>query len=303
MGLNALHKGDTPNKQNHPLLKLGLVQLTSIDDVEINSNNIRLALEHIKQNGGADIIVFPENSLYFRLDIKQAIQSISAQDPFFVELCDYCRQNQNHIFLTTPLQEKKQTVNGTLWINPQGQVKLVYRKIHLFDVQVVGLPDIRESLEFSPGQAPQIVELYGWKIGLSICYDLRFSELFYYYAKKEVDLIFIPSAFLVATGRVHWEPLLKARAIESQCFVAAPGQGGVHKNQQEGRSQSRETWGHSMIVDPWGLIQAEIKDASPQSSPFSVLLQTLDYSLIQKTRRQIPMKNHRKLNIDFGFNT
>jgi len=164
----------------------------------------------------------------------------------------------------------------------------VYRKIHLFDVDVVGQKPVRESDVFARGTETSVFEIKGWKFGSSICYDVRFPELYLRYAREEVDAILVPAAFLTTTGRAHWEILLRARAIESQAYVLAAAQGGTHQGIKGG---TRETHGHSMIVDPWGLIVEEIQD----SSEVRVARATLKVDRIEAVRRQIPMKNHRTL--------
>jgi predicted amidohydrolase len=155
----------------------------------------------------------------------------------------------------------------------------------LFDVEVAGAPPVRESDYFNGGSEARVVEIDGWKFGLSICYDLRFAELYLRYAREKADVILVPSAFLVPTGEAHWHVLLRARAIEAQCFVAAPAQSGEHHSD----SQVRKTYGHSLVVDPWGKVLAELKE-SPQ-----IQVVELDRELITKARRQIPMGGHRRL--------
>jgi predicted amidohydrolase len=126
-------------------------------------------------------------------------------------------------------------------------------------------------------------------MGLSICYDLRFSELYNFYARKNVDLILIPAAFLVPTGKMHWNILIKARAIESQCFVAAAAQSGGHKNS---RGDRRETFGNSLVIDPWG---AEMLCLGDKGSRVGVVV--LNPDKIEVARRQIPMSKHRRFKL------
>jgi predicted amidohydrolase len=188
-----------------------------------------------------------------------------------------------------PLSEKKSSAtfekktNCSVAVSSDGRRDFSYRKVHLFDVDVQGHNPVRESDAFQSGDQLVVWSLNGFKIGLSICYDIRFSELFSVYAEAQVDLILVPSAFLVPTGRAHWHTLLKARAIENQCFVAAAAQSGVH-------SGGRETFGHSLVVDPWGHV---VLDAGSQSGPvlFNV---SLERQLVSKVRKQIPMNSHRK---------
>ena len=160
-------------------------------------------------------------------------------------------------------------------------------KPYLFDVDVVGAPQARESAAFSYGAKAQVITLNGWKIGLSICYDLRFSELYSKYAQKNVDVILVPSAFLVPTGKAHWHSLLRARAIESQAFIVAAAQSGDHQN---ANAQHRYTYGHSLVVDPWGVV---LKDLETPGADLAVV--ELDSAQLKKVREQIPMAKHRRL--------
>jgi predicted amidohydrolase len=173
-----------------------------------------------------------------------------------------------------------------LFFAPGHPARVVYVKTHLFDVDVEGAPPVRESDHFVGGGGPATVELKGWKFGLSICYDLRFAELYLKYAEA-VDVILIPSAFLVPTGQAHWHVLVRARAIENQCFVAAPAQSGEHTSVASG--PSRRTFGHSLVVDPWGAVLLDMEHA-----PGAAVVE-LKRDLIEKARRQIPMQGHRRL--------
>ena len=135
-------------------------------------------------------------------------------------------------------------------MNPDSRRKS-YEKIHLFDIELDGLSPVRETDLFKHGKFPSVFKVRGWEIGQAICYDLRFAELFLEYAKQGVDLVLVPAAFLVETGRAHWEVLLRARAIESQCYIVAAAQAGKHLGCQGGH---RMTYGHSLAIDPWGTV-------------------------------------------------
>lgn len=136
-----------------------------------------------------------------------------------------------------------------------------YQKIHLFDIKLEGQEAFRESDEFANGTLPAIIDVKGFKIGLSICDDVRFSELYHQYHRHQVDVITVPSAFLVTTGLAHWHTLLRGRAIEGQCYVVAPAQTGVHTS-AHGKAGQRETFGHSLAVNPWGEILVEVNGAA-----------------------------------------
>jgi len=270
-------------------LTTALIQLTSTDDFSSNCEQVFVRLEQVRSQGGARLILLPENSLYLRLNRESKLEALSLDHPIFKKLSVYCCENRCHFLMTTPVQEPEVVSNATLHLDDQGSIQVVYRKIHLFDVNVRGVPTVRESDDFSYGSKLAAVEVDGWKIGLSICYDLRFSELFSLYVRQGVHALAVPAAFLVPTGRAHWEVLLRARAIETQSFVLAPAQGGVHENSHQDR---RKTWGHSMVVSPWGEVLAEVES----SEASQVLIYTLDPSQIESVRKQIPMSGHRRLN-------
>lgn len=263
-------------------LRLAVVQLTSIDDFE---SNLSVVLESTKKGiaAQADLIVFPENSLYLRLSGAAEIEAVGPDS--FKPIVDLIQGTTTHVLITTPTRsEQKKLRNSTWLIAPDGGIEELYSKIHLFDVDVEGAPPVRESDGFVHGMQPRLWTFKGWNIGLCICYDLRFAELFLSYAQK-ADLILVPSAFLVPTGKAHWHVLLRARATECQAFVAAPAQGGEHISKRGGR---RETFGHSLVADPWGRVLVDMANSGVQ-------VVELDKALITKTRQQIPMGSHRRL--------
>ena len=139
--------------------------------------------------------------------------------------------------------------NRSHLLNPQGELVAFYDKVHLFDIQLGQGPSYHESSYTTPGAKPVMASTPLGKIGLSICYDLRFPELYRTYSDQGATIISVPSAFTKTTGQDHWESLVRVRAIENQCYVLAPNQWGSH-------GEGRETWGHSMIVDPWGIVLA-----------------------------------------------
>lgn len=269
-------------------MKIGIAQLNSSDDTLANFEQIKKIILDSKSEN-PEIIFFPENSLFFRIGAEKAIEAISLQDQVVVDLCDLCRQQNVSIHLTTAVKEDGRIYNATILIDKSGNASIVYRKIHLFDIELQDQKPIRESDVFAGGRESSIIKIADFRIGNSICYDVRFAELYSQYAKQEVDLIVIPAAFLVKTGMVHWDILLKARAIESQCYVVAPAQAGEHHS-RTGLGK-RETYGHSMLVSPWGETLALKPDG------VGIIYAELDRHLIDNVRKQIPMKNHRR--IDF----
>ena len=266
-------------------MKVGITQLNSNDRVEDNFEQIKLIVEnsYVEKPG---IIFFPENSLYFRIDPNSEVKPISLDDSILSELEKLSLKNEVALHITTAVRQGNQVFNASLMIEPHRGVQIVYKKMHLFDIELTGLAPIRESDSFVHGESPSVSEFEGFKLGHSICYDLRFAELYSSYAKNLVDIILVPAAFLVKTGLAHWEVLLRARAIESQCYVIASAQSGVHLSVFD--NQSRETFGHSMIIDPWGQIVA-IK-----RSGVGIIYADINKSDILKVRSQIPMQAHRR---------
>ncbi len=265
-------------------LKIALTQMTSIDDVETNLNQMLSLLKTLSPDQ-VSAVFFPENCLYMRLQEGEKIQGLSLEHESFRILSEWAKTHRTGLHLgSVPILEKDILYNGSVWIDPSGKKQVSYRKIHLFDIQLESQKAIRESDIFKHGPQPEILNLEDWKIGQSICYDLRFSDLYHYYARQQVEAILIPSAFLVKTGLAHWEVLMRARAIESQCYVIASAQAGLHKSS---RGQ-RETYGHSVVVDPWGQVLVELQDAP------DIQIVELQKSQIQTVRKQIPMQHHRR---------
>ena len=261
--------------------------MTSRDSLEENFQQIKQILERDCKGKSLDGIFFPENTLFFKIKKGTKTKGLNLQDPILDKLRELSVQYQTDFFLTSPLKEKDHIYNATLWISPQNPIKVIYKKIHLFDVTVKG-SSIRESAVFSEGKAPAVIQWLGWKIGCCICYDLRFPGLSLFYGRSEVDLILFPSAFLVSTGEKHWEILLRARAIENQCYVLAPAQSGKHISFGD-KNSFRLTYGHSLGVSPQGRVLCDMDLSAPKIKTIS-----LDKDQILEFRKQIPMKKHRK---------
>jgi predicted amidohydrolase len=270
-------------------LKLAVIQLNSNDSQDNNWDQIWSLLENLMQNhSGIHLISLPENALFLRVSLKDQLQAITMKDPKLIELQNWAIQNELQIHLgAAAVQENKKIYNATIWLGQVGGPKVVYKKIHLFDVEVGG-QSLKESDDFASGSEPAIIEFMGWRLGLSICYDIRFPELYLNYAKNNVDLILVPAAFLKITGGAHWHTLLKARAIETQAYLVAAAQCGVHTSTVH--NKSRETYGHSLVISPWGEILTDNQELKPS---FQVI--QIEKSQISKVRAQIPISQHRKL--------
>jgi len=173
--------------------------------------------------------------------------------------------------------------NRCLVINPDGIIVTHYDKIHLFDADVHDGISYHESDYVRRGVQPATVDIETWRLGLSICYDLRFPELYRHYSRQGCQALVVPAAFTHTTGQAHWEVLLRARAIENQCYVIAAGQSGHHAG-------ARRTWGHSMMIDPWGKIIAQCAEEDN-----AIIMATLDPKRLTQCRTQLPTLLHRRM--------
>jgi predicted amidohydrolase len=176
--------------------------------------------------------------------------------------------------------------NTTVVFGPDGRERARYRKIHLFDITAPDGTGYRESAVYGAGDQVVVLDIGDIRVGLAICYDLRFPEMFLALRRAGAELLFLPSAFTVATGRDHWEPLIRARAIETQCWVAAAATWGRHA---DARGEARFTFGHSMVVDPWGHVTAQVSDGIGWATA------RIDPALTERVRRDMPVLEHRRL--------
>lgn len=270
-------------------IKLAALQMVSGPDVALNLATVdRLVAEAAA--AGAQLVLLPE---YFCLmgmteTAKLAIQETPGEGPIQQFLSDCARRHQVVLVGgTVPLRSPRpnRVLNSCLVYGTDGAQLARYDKIHLFGFQR-GADDFNESATIWPGRTPVVVDVplgeagSMLRVGLSVCYDLRFPELFRQMAP--LDLIVAPSAFTYATGEAHWSLLLRSRAVENQCYVLAAAQGGVHPS-------GRRTWGHSMLVDPWGEVLAV------QPTGEGVVLGGWDRERLQDVRRSLPALRHRVL--------
>lgn len=273
------------------ILRVGVAQMTSTDDVSANVAQMLALLGDMPDPALVDLVVFPENAVFLRVDKQSRLQGLELSDPIFRPLIEYALHHKLELIFGAPILNQSASLsNALVRIGAGGQIDVVYRKIHLFDVDVEGHRPVRESDDFKHGDEPRILEVKGWRLGLSICYDLRFAELYSRYARSHVHALLVPSAFLVPTGRAHWHVLLRARAIESACFVLAPAQGGEHVGLS---GHSRRTYGHSLVVEPWGEVMWDAQDQGPR-----LKVVELDPMKIKQFHRQIPIFNHRRLQVE-----
>lgn len=273
-------------------MKITLVQLNSTDDIQKNVENIKEIIGSHLQNEAqlkskSKLFILPENSLFFRLVESGKVQALDLNSEPIKILERFAVRHGIYIHLTTAMSDSWDIFNASVLISPEGESKIVYKKIHLFDIKLEGHSPVKESDFFKNGSEVTSFQIDDFVFGSSICYDLRFSELYLKHAKNKVDVILIPAAFLVKTGQAHWEVLTRARAIEAQAYVLAPGQVGVHATLDA--KHSRSTYGHSIAINPWG----EVMHCQPNGvGCFDVVLEK---DKVESVRRQIPMCNHRRL--------
>ena len=236
--------------------------------------------------GGAVMYFAPEMSIMVNRKREDARLQISseAQTESIERIAQVASRNKIWVHLgSVPVvhDDGKQLANRSIIISADGKTIARYDKIHLFDVDLQTGESWRESSAYVGGESPVIVHTPLGKMGLAVCYDMRFPDLFSAYAKAGVDIITLPSAFTVPTGTAHWHALLRARAIESECFVIAAAQCGLHED-------GRETYGHSLVVDPWGAVILDMESES------GLAFVDLNLAKIAEVRQQIPVHQNRR---------
>ncbi|HBP21187.1 MAG TPA: hydrolase [Planctomycetes bacterium] len=259
------------------------VQLDSQDDVGRNWSTLQ-DLARRARDRGAQLIVFPENSLYEGRD-RALRHPLDEWGPRLSELARELGATLVPGTLREPGPSAELRYNTLLVYGPDGSELARYRKIHLFDVDVPGGPSERESADVAPGPSePLLVEVEGLgAVGLTVCYDLRFPELFRALVGKGARTVLVPSSFALGTGKDHWRVLLRARAIENQLHVIAPNQIGLKPN-------GRTRYGKTMIVDPWGDVLAQARDVAGD-----VVVAELDFAYQERVRSLLPCLTHRRL--------
>lgn len=264
-----------------------VVQLQSSDDVCANLSAVHRAASEASQRG-ARVVVLPENFAYFGTEAGRAdvAENLATKDgPIMSALASACREFG--VYVIGGGMPEKSTVaerpyNACVVLNPDGELIACYRKIHLFDVTLPSGQTYNETRSTSPGSDVVVVDIEGFRFGLSVCYDLRFPALFEQLRGQGAEVLVVPAAFTQLTGQDHWQPLLQARAIENQCWLLAAGQWGKHPG-------DRATYGHSMIIDPWGTVVAQCPNQH------SVAVSTLDSERTLDVRARIPCYSHRRL--------
>ena len=264
-------------------LSCALVQSNSGSDVSKNLEFIFQALNKASQ-GAAKLIIFPEVCLCRKQHRDDTLKLFDLDGPEISKIAQEAKRLAIWVLLgsvSERISESRKAYNSQILINPEGEIAAVYRKIHLFNVEVDG-KKIWESVLFKAGEKPLIVDIEGFQVGLSICYDLRFPELYRYYASQGAEVLLVPASFTATTGEAHWELLLRARAVENQCYVLAPNQVGVG-------AQGVKTYGNSLAVDPWG--RCMMRGSEDKTGIFFVELKK---EILKDIREKLPVLKHRR---------
>lgn len=262
---------------------IAAIQMTASSQKKENLTKTIRLIRKAKTNG-AKVISLPEVFLWRGEKEQQFQESETLQGPTFKTLKLLAKQLSIYLLAGSFLEQYTTThsYNTSVLLGPQGKILGIYRKIHLFDVKVPGQIAIKESATKKAGNHIIARRTPLGIFGLSVCYDLRFPELYRKLSEKNADLIFVPSAFTAFTGKSHWETLLRARAIENQCYIIAPNQTGTNV-------YGYKDYGHSMIIDPWGTILAQA------SNKEGIIYASIDLEYLKKIRRELPALSHRKL--------
>jgi|SRR5580704_3255637 predicted amidohydrolase len=267
-------------------LPVAAVQMRSIGDLAANLGVVRELVGKAAADG-AQLVVLPECFSFLGRaegDKFAAAETLDGRGPVLGALREAATKHGTWIIgggtpETVP-GDPKRTYNTLVVVDSRGELVARYRKIHLFDVDIPGGAVLRESDATAAGDEAVVVDIAGVKVGLSICYDLRFPELYRTLVKdKGAEVVVIPAAFTAHTGAAHWHVLMRARAIEDQVWIVAAAQWGKHNDK-------RESYGHSLVVDPWGTIVGELAEGD------GVVAATLDGDIVAKRRAQMPVLRH-----------
>ncbi len=264
----------------------GVVQMTSTADVAGNWLQARALIERAAGYGAA-FVATPENTNFLGPSEEKVRRAEPLDGPTCRQFSDLARRLGIHLLLGSFNEagdEPGRCRNTSVLFGPDGSTLAVYRKMHLFDVDVSDTVRYRESDAVQSGNEIVVARTALGPVGLSICYDLRFGELYRALVRAGAEVLCVPSAFTMTTGRAHWSELVRARAIETQSYVLAPAQYGRHDD-----PGLRESYGHAMIVDPWGQVVAAAPDGP------GLALAEIDLERVGSIRRAIPVRAHARL--------
>ena len=266
--------------------QIAVAQTSSTDDIQQNLNTVT-ALAGEAVSAGSCALFLPECFALMQTSRRQLRESAEplGSGPVQDRMAALARETGLTLFagsLPVCSDDPKRVYNTSMVFGPDGQRLAYYHKIHLFDVELDSGEQYLESAYTMPGGAPVLAETLLGSVGLTVCYDLRFPELYRQLAALGAEVLLVPSAFSTTTGPAHWEPLLRARAIENTCWVIAAAQSGRHPS-------GRLTWGHSMVIDPWGRVLAQKVDGA------GLLFAEIDRNELIRARRQMPSLTHRRI--------
>jgi len=265
--------------------KAGLIQTNVSNDMAENVAFVREQARSARA-AGADFVMTPENTGLIGASRAETLAKADTEESHaMLAACRALARDTGAWFLLGSIHVRvpgeEQIRNRSYLIDPSGGVLASYDKVHMFDVQLAGGENYRESSTFKPGEKSVLAETPWGVLGMTICYDLRFPYLYRELAHAGAVMLSIPSSFTVPTGEAHWHTLIRARAIETGCFVFAPAQVGTHKG------SGRRTYGHSIAVAPWGEVLA---DAGPQKAGF--VIAEIDLGKVAEARKMVPSLQH-----------
>ena len=265
------------------VVRVGPVQMNSRSDKGANLATAERLIDEAAEKG-ARLVGLPEYVSYLGPTALHEANAEPIPGPTTERFAAKARQHGIYL-LGGSILERSDTpgryYNTSTFFNPDGEIQATYRKIHLFDIDITGNVSANESATILPGDRAITVEMDGHRLGLTICYDLRFPELYRMLALDGAEVVFVPAAFTLFTGKDHWHTLLRSRAIENQCYVLAPAQIGPH-------DPNAQCYGHALVADPWGTIIADAPDHE------GVVIADIDFDYLQQVRTQLPSLANRR---------
>jgi predicted amidohydrolase len=268
-------------------MRVAVVQLSSQDDVDQNLHRVQHWIGQAAA-AGAELVALPENFAFMGEEARKRELAerldVASPGPILAALIEAARTRRVWVLaggMPERSEDQARPYNAFVVVDPEGQIAARYRKVHLFDVSLPDGTSLRESAATSAGGDVVTAEVLGVRVGLSICYDMRFPELYRKLIDQGARIVAVPSAFTVTTGRDHWHALLRARAIENQVYVLAPAQHGKHP-------RGRQTYGKSLIVDPWGEVIAQTSEGE------GMAVARLDFDYQDRVRTSLPSLLHRR---------
>ena len=264
-------------------MRIACIQINSDDDMTVNILKTALLVEEAVQ-AGAQFVALPENVFFMDASTKDkpCVLYSEEEHPGILAASKMARLHGIWLLVgsvAVKVGNSGKSVNHSLLFSPTGDKAAYYDKIHLFDVELPGGEVYTESARMLHGSEAVLTSMSGAKLGMTICYDVRFPHLYRTLAKAGAHILAIPAAFTATTGEAHWHVLLRARAIETGCFVIAPAQTGTHPG-------NRKTFGHSLIIDPWGVVLA---DGGVEEG---VVMSDIDLDMVSQVRARIPALEH-----------